>query len=164
MKPENGLLQIQVIDNLDTAAAIHGILAGAFSKFRHLYTDEAYRSTVVSEETITRRIPDKDITVLLAFYGEQPAGTVSFKINEAGDMYFFSMGVHPDYAGKGIGHAMLYKLQQMAFQHGCKRIHLETYEPLKSAIHLYEKNGYVRTGYTRDYGGIDIFELEKILE
>ena len=39
----------------------------------------------------------------------------------------------------------------------------ECYAALESAIALHEKSGFRRTGRKREYGGITVFEMAKIL-
>lgn len=52
------------------------------------------------------------------------------------------MRVHPDYQGRGYGSEVLRNLEETARSLGYKTLILETDEKLKTAIRLYEKNGF----------------------
>ena len=45
----------------------------------------------------------------------------------------------------------------------CKRISLDTTQPLKRAIQFYLQNGYLPSGKVTDFFGMPLFEYVKIL-
>lgn len=50
--------------------------------------------------------------------------------------------VHPDYAGVGIGSAIVDLAKSVAIEKGCTAIRLNTTSRNVGAMHLYEKNGF----------------------
>ncbi len=74
-----------------------------------------------------------------------------------------SMAVMPEFHGKGIGYIILNEVEKIAKQKNCLSISLETSAPLTTAISLYEKFGFTRTGSESDYHGVTIFEMVKKL-
>jgi len=58
---------------------------------------------------------------------------------------------------------MLEKAEGIALDKHCISLSLETSAPLINAISLYEKFGFERTGKSRDYYGVAIFEMRKNL-
>jgi len=140
---------------------IHRVLQESFEPYQGEYTEQAYQATVVSQKEIEKRISDPEIEVLVAFYDDQIVGTVMINLQGEDDLYVRSMAVTPNSQGKGIGRAILEQIQSRAVVKGCKTISLECYEPLKSAIKLYERFGFRRTGRKRYYHGITIFEMKK---
>lgn len=64
----------------------------------------------------------------------------------------FGMGVHDQHVGTGIGTALLAALIDTADNWlAIRRLELTVYTDNASAIHLYEKFGFVREGILRDY-------------
>ncbi len=143
------------------AAEIHKILASAFEPYRHDYTEEAYRATVVSVDEIQRRIEDKETEVLVATLNGALSGTVTVTPLDERSIYIKSMAVAPRFQGRRIASELLNELERIAKGRGCTRIVLECYEPLRKAVSLYEKFGFKRTGKVRPYHGIVVFEMVK---
>ena len=140
---------------------IHRILMESFQPYKGEYTEQAYEATVVSPKEIEKRMNDPEIEVLVAEYCDQIVGTVTINPQGEDDLYVRAMAVKPNTQSKGIGRAILEQIQSRAQVKGCKTISLECYEPLKSAIKLYEGFGFRRTGRKRIYHGITIFEMKK---
>ena len=157
------MLKVEILTDPTLAETLHTILHEAFLPYIDLYTPGAFAATVVSAATLEARISSENYNVYGCYLEDALAGTVSTKLNEKGDLYFMSMAVAPQCSGKGIGKALLNAIENEAKEKRCRAIVLETYAPLLDAIRLYEKNGYSRTGNRRDYSGIEIFEMEKIL-
>ena len=62
------------------------------------------------------------------------------------------MSVHDDFQNRGIGHALMAAMVELADNWlGLRRIELEVYTDNAAAIHLYEKFGFVIEGTGRDY-------------
>jgi ribosomal protein S18 acetylase RimI-like enzyme len=145
----------------DEVQEIHRVLSESFETYRISYTQEAYNATVVSPEEIQKRIDDPAIEVLVAVYDDEIVGTATISLKGKEEFYIASMGVRPATQGKGTGRRILEEIQRRARQKKCKTISLECYEPLGSAIKLYERFGFRRTGRKRAYHGIEIFEMKK---
>lgn len=140
---------------------IHRVLSESFKPYQKDYTEGAYSATVVSPDEIEKRINDPEIEVLVAVYDDKIIGTATINLQGQEELYIASMGVRPATQGKGAGQRILEEIQRRARQKKCKTISLECHEPLKSAIKLYERFGFRRTGRKRAYHGIEIFEMKK---
>ena len=157
------MLKVVKLTDPTLAGTLHQILYEAFLPYIDLYTPGAFSATVVSAATLEARMSSENYIVYGCYLDNVLTGTVSTKLNDKGDLYFMSMAVSPGFSGQGLGSALLNAIENEAKEKNCRTIILETYAPLLDAIRLYEKNGYRRTGKQRDYSGIEIFEMEKIL-
>jgi GNAT superfamily N-acetyltransferase len=147
----------------DDVVRICEVLAEAFRPFRDAYTQHAYDATVVNEDEIAERIADPRIDVIVALAGPFIVGTVTLEPKGTDRLYIRSMAIRPDYQGRRIGAFMLEAAEQKARASGFNNLCLECYEALDAAMTLYERSGFRRTGKTRDYGGITVFEMVKTL-
>lgn len=154
---------IKKTKDVKDAKIAHEILFAAFEPYQDLYTNKSFNATVVNTDTLRERIVSSDYDVLIAAYYDIKAGTVSVTPEDEQNLYLCSMAVSPDYSGKGIGFKLLHEAEQIVKDKKCNSITLETYHPLKHAVKLYEKFGFRRTGKDRDYYGVTIFEMKKIL-
>ena len=146
--------------DIKNAKQIHSILLHAFKPYVNSYTKQAYQQTVLSPEIIKKRICNTKIVVLIALYNDSIIGTASIQKKNT-DLYLFSMAVDPLYQTIGVGTLLMNEIKTRALDMGCKCIFLETYHRLKKAIKFYNKHGFRRTGNTRDYYGITVFEMKK---
>lgn len=77
----------------------------------------------------------------------------------------YSIAVHPDARGNGIGAALLDDAERGARRRGCDRLRLEVRVRNRAAIAMYEARGYERfarrVGYYED--GTDAFRFQKQL-
>ncbi len=142
---------------------IHEILYKSFEPYQRFYTDEAFAATVISPKEIKERILKKDYDIFVAIFNSQIVGTVSLSIKNQKFLYIRSMAVHPDFQRKGIGCFMLDNIYYIAEKKKIKKIVLESSEPLYNALDFYEKYGFKKTGFTRDFYGVEIFEMIKNL-
>lgn len=80
--------------------------------------------------------------LLLARVEGEPAaiGGVRFLDAEAAEVK--SMYVSPARRGRGIARALLAELEQVAREHGCRRVRLDTSDYLTEAVALYRSAGY----------------------
>jgi ribosomal protein S18 acetylase RimI-like enzyme len=147
----------------EDAAAIHEVLSQAFMPYKKYYTGEAYNITVCSLDEIRNRINSTAFDMLVAVAEERIVGTAALLQKEPGILYLGSMAVTPDMQGRSIGYVLLEEVEHRAREKGCMTISLECYEPLKMAIGLYQRMGYTRTGRSRPYYGIEVFEMQKKL-
>jgi putative acetyltransferase len=65
--------------------------------------------------------------------------------------YLGGLAVHPVFAGKGYGLAMLKEILAYAKQLGFLRVELSVASVNDKAIYLYEKAGFVKEGVLRKY-------------
>ena len=73
------------------------------------------------------------------------------------------MAVLPECHGQGIAKELLATAEEELRLLGCTRVTLNTTEPLRRAVHFYEKNGYRASGKIRDFFGMPLYEREKPL-
>ena len=66
------------------------------------------------------------------------------------DARIFSVAVHPDFQGKGIGKGLVKAGLEYLSSLGVKRVRLEVRPDNYPAINIYEKSGFKITGRTRD--------------
>ena len=115
--------------------------------------------TVIRHTEIERRIRNDKKEILAAICNNEIVGTATIKMEDENNIYIQSMAVKPKYQGKGIGMKILKEIDKIARKKEYKTMSLECFYPLKKAISLYKKCGFKRTGKTRDYYGIKIFEM-----
>ena len=140
---------------------IHEILYKSFKPYQKFYTDQAFAATVISHEEIKNRILKNDYDVFVSLITNQIVGTVSLLLKNKKFLYIRSMAVHPDFQRIGIGVFMLDKIFYIAEKKKIKKLVLESSEPLFNALNFYEKNGFKKTGSSRDFYGVEIFEMIK---
>ena len=63
----------------------------------------------------------------------------------------YSVAVHPEERGRGLGRELIGAAEQMALDHGCISLRLEVRRDNAAAIGLYEAMGYRRFGMKKDY-------------
>ncbi len=73
------------------------------------------------------------------------------------------MGVLPEWQGRGVAKLLLDRAETELKQLGCKRITLDTTEPLIPAMRFYERNGFRRTGRISDFFGMPLIEYAKLI-
>jgi ribosomal protein S18 acetylase RimI-like enzyme len=157
-------ITVEKTKNPGDARKVYRALAQAFEPFRQFYTKKAFEATILSPELFEDRIINSEADVLVAVMGGSIAGTASVKLENERNLYLCSMGVKPEYQKKGVGFALLEEVEADAKRKQCRTISLETYPLLTKAIALYERFGFRRTGRTRDYYGVTIFEMKKEVE
>jgi GNAT superfamily N-acetyltransferase len=73
------------------------------------------------------------------------------------------MAVHPNYQKRGIGLFILNKINELAKRKNIKTISLDTSKPLKKAIKFYKEFDFDFTGVTKNFYGVEIYEMIKKL-
>lgn len=147
--------------NIGDVQAIYETILEAFESYKKYYTKDAYKMTVIGHAEIEKRICDDKKEIFVAVCDNEIVGTVTIKLKDESNIHIQSMAVKPKYQGKGIGMKILEEIDKIARKRGCKTMSLECFYPLKKAISLYEKCGFRKTGRSRDYYGIKIFEMLK---
>jgi GNAT superfamily N-acetyltransferase len=137
-------------------------LLQAFIEFKPLYTPEAFAVTTPTIEEIQNRWYEGPVWV--AVDHEAIVGTVAV-VPENEGLYIRSMAVLPNARGHGIGELLLLHVERYAVAQGFYRMFLSTTPFLVSAIRVYEKFGFQRTGEgPLELMGTPLFTMEKYLK
>lgn len=147
------------------AADSEGILnclRSAFEPFKARYTPSAYADTVLDQRTLEQRLQEMIILVAVSS-SAQIVGTIACKNVGHQEGHFRGMAVLPIWQGRGVGQQLLDHAESEVSRSGCKRITLDTTEPLKRAMRFYERNGFRATERVTDFFGMSLFEYEKRL-
>jgi flavin reductase (DIM6/NTAB) family NADH-FMN oxidoreductase RutF/ribosomal protein S18 acetylase RimI-like enzyme len=154
-------IQIRLAD-AGEAEYIASILLQAFTEFEPLYTPEAFAATTPTMEQIQNRWGEGPVWV--AIDHEAIVGTVAAVPTNEG-LYIRSMAVLPYARGHGIGELLLLHVERYAVAQGFYRMVLSTTPFLVSAIRVYEKFGFQRTGEgPLELMGTPLFTMEKYLK
>ena len=141
--------------------AILACLASAFAPFREQYTPEAYLDTVLTADSIHHRL--REMSVYVAVCGGEIIGTIGCKASgEEGHLR--GMAVLPKWQGTGVALALLQRAELQLQRSRCKRVTLDTTEPLERAVRFYEKQGFSATGRESDFFGMRLYEFAKSLK
>ena len=146
----------------DDAAGVLDCLRLAFEPYRDRYTPLAFADTVLSAETIQRRLTKMVVFVAVDAEGTV-AGTVGYEPVGDGEGHLRGMAVLPNRLGGGIAQQLLDTVEREMRQHGCSLVTLDTTEPLTRAIRFYERNGFTPTGIVREVFGMPLVEYIKLL-
>jgi ribosomal protein S18 acetylase RimI-like enzyme len=144
------------------AGAILGCLASAFEPYRARYTPGAYLDTVLTAETIARRLESMQVLVAVAA-AEQVIGTIACAMSDGTEGHLRGMAVQPKWQGRGAAERLLRAAEAELLSRGCGRITLDTTEPLQRATRFYEQHGYRRSGRITDFFGMPLHEYVKDL-
>ena len=146
--------------NAGDAGSILQCLRAAFEPYRSQYTPQAYLDTVMTPDTLLRRLTS--MTVLVAVSAEgNIAGTIGGAAVSSSEGHLRGMAVPPQWQGHGIAQRLLDSMEKNLLAKGSRLISLDTTEPLQRAMRFYEKNGYRRTGKTTDFFGMPLIEYAK---
>jgi putative acetyltransferase len=146
---------------LADASAISEVLHQSFVEFRSLYTNGGFAATAISAEQIVSRM--REGPVWLAHHEDAILGTAAAVAKDK-SIYIRGMAVLPRARGSGVGAQLLQHIETWARHEGYNRLFLSTTPFLDSAIRLYERFGFCRTGpELGDLFGTPIFTMEKLL-
>lgn len=145
----------------EDAGEILTCLREAFEEFRERYTADAYLDTVLTPETLRERL-EKMMVFVAVHPAGQVVGTIAASIVGSEEGHLRGMGVLPSVRGTGIA-ARLLSYAESELRWNCKRITLDTTEPLQRAMCFYEKHGYQRSGKVSGFFGMPLFEYCKLL-
>ena len=98
------------------------------------------------EEEIAKG-PPRDLVspngvLLLARTGDEPAGLGGVRYLNTEIAEVKSMYVAPAFRGSGLGRQILARLDEIALEHGCRAVRLDTSDYLTPAVGLYRSAGY----------------------
>jgi GNAT superfamily N-acetyltransferase len=80
--------------------------------------------------------------LLLALADGAPAGLGGVRHLDTGSAEVKSMYVAPAFRGTGLGRRILDRLDEIALEHGCRAVRLDTSDYLTPAVALYRSAGY----------------------
>lgn len=143
------------------AGGVLSCLAEAFEPYRTAYSPAGFLDTVLDKRTILDRMRDMTVLVAITEHG-QIAGTVGGATHDA-EGHLRGMAVRPSFAGTSVAKSLLDAIELELRSRACRRITLDTTEPLHRAMRFYERNGYRRTGVVRDFFGMPLIEYAKLL-
>jgi GNAT superfamily N-acetyltransferase len=143
------------------AEQIAAVLRAAFREFRPQYTPEAYRATTPTAQEIISRFAEGPIWI--AEIGAAAVATVS-TVARLEEVHVRSMAVLRTARGRSIGKRLLEVVDAFAVDRRSHRITLMTTPFLKSAIDLYERVGFRRSGIVSDLHGTSLFGMVKCLD
>ena len=147
-----------------TGADREGILRclrSAFAPYESAYTPGAYQDTVLTPETLDRRL--LDMCVLVAVNKSEIVGTLAYNVTPESDGHLRGMAVIPEWQGRGIASRLLHQAEFELRANHCRRCTLETTAVLQPAISFYRSHGYAATGKRSDFFGMYLFEYAKPL-
>lgn len=128
---------------IDDVPAIARLLFDAFVEFRPLYTEGGFAATTPDAEALRRRFAEGPVWI--ARDGATIVGTVAAA--KRGDaLYIRSMAVAPPARGRRISRALLAEVERFAIERSFAALTLSTTPFLHSAVALYERSGFVRSG------------------
>jgi ribosomal protein S18 acetylase RimI-like enzyme len=81
---------------------------------------------------------------------DQPDNVIGFTAVHPPEGEMFLLFVHPEYAGLGVGRALLNAAHQALRVAGCHEAFLYTHEQNERALAVYEAAGYRRDGFVRE--------------
>jgi ribosomal protein S18 acetylase RimI-like enzyme len=145
-----------------TSADVCGILAclaAAFEVHRDSYTPAAFADTVLTPETMQRRLQEMTVFVATAESGEI-VGTIACSVHSE-EGHIRGMAILPTAQGSGIAARLLKHAEAHFRQRSCKRISLDTTAPLTRAIRFYERSGFSPSGKIQDFFGMPLYEYVK---
>lgn len=149
-----------------TSADADGILhclQTAFELYRDRYTPNGFRDTVLTAETIHQRLAAMGVLVAVTPTGEI-VGTIGCSVVSPEEGHIRGMAVLAEWQGGGLAAQLLQGAELELHAQGCRRVTLDTTEPLQRAMRFYEKNGYRRSGNVSDFFGMPLFEYFKNLD
>jgi len=144
----------------EDARGVSGCLQAAFGQHQDEYTPKAYADTVLDAKGVSRCM--REMRLFVAVSERKVVGTVGC-VAKGEEGHLRGMAVMPEWQGKGVGSALLAVAEAELKKHGCRRITLDTTEPLRRAIQLYENHGYSASGRVQDFFGMPLYEYRKLL-
>ncbi len=145
------------------AGGILRCLHAAFEPYRDRYTPEGFRDTVLTPETVHHRLAAMAVFVAVTPAGEI-AGTIGCHVVSSEEGHIRGMAVLPEWQGAAVAAQLLQAAECELRSSHCRRVTLDTTEPLARAMRFYERNGYRRSGKVDDFFGMPLFEYVKSLD
>jgi GNAT superfamily N-acetyltransferase len=141
------------------APAVAQILHDSFVEVRTLYTEGGFAATTPNAPQVLLRMQEGPVWV--ASGDHALIGTVAAVV-KGEFVYIRGMAVLPSSRGGGAGVALLRHAEEWAANRGHRHLLLSTTPFLVSAIRLYERAGFARTGAApHDLFGTPLFTMAK---
>jgi N-acetylglutamate synthase-like GNAT family acetyltransferase len=147
---------------LEHADGILECLRSAFAPYEHNYAKVAFEDTVLTRETLPRRLDEMTVFVALDRSG-RVIGTIACNVIGQTEGHLRGMAVQPEFQVLGVADQLLERAEAELATQNCSRITLDTTEPLQRAIRYYEQRGYRRSGKIGDFFGMLLIEYVKVL-
>ena len=161
MSMEGNEIEIRLSESSE-AEHIAAVLRESFAEYEALYTPQGFAATTPNTEQVLSRF--KEGPVWVAVVGGQIVGTVSAVLH-ADHLYIRGMAVLPMARGKRAGNLLLEEIERFAAVSNRNCLVLNTTPFLFSAIRLYQRHGFRRTGEgVQDLFGTPLFTMQKLLE
>jgi GNAT superfamily N-acetyltransferase len=145
---------------LADAAGILKCLGEAFEPYREAYTADAFADTVLTPATLKERL--SRMSIFAATSGnEEIIGTIACSRVKESEGHIRGMAVRSAWQGSGIARRLLEAAEAELRALGCRRITLDTTQPLQRAISFYHKNGFVPSGRVSEFFGMPLYEYVK---
>ena len=164
MQRESGSSEAEVRRaTADDAQAI-GAVFDAAVQAAWTYLGEAARKPMFAPQEWDQLVADHAPPKVLLVATDGARHVVGYTAAHPDDGEMFLLFVHPAYAGRGIGRALLSAAHDALRAAGCQQAHLYTHEQNERALAVYESAGYRRDGSVResDFGGTAIRELRLV--
>jgi predicted N-acetyltransferase YhbS len=145
---------------VDAEAVCH-CLRAAFEPYRDSYTPSAFADTVLSMDTVQKRLHEMTVFVAVDDRGNV-VGTIGCTMIDAAEGHLRGMAVLPNEQGRGVAQLLIEAAEDELRRQECQRITLDTTEPLTRAMRFYERNGFRRSGAVRDFFGMPLIEYVKL--
>ena len=140
--------------------AIAACLAAAFEPYCNRYTPEAFTDTVLHSRLVQHRL--REMCVFVAVSQRNVVGTLACAASGK-EGHLRGMAVLPDWQGSGVVSALLQAAETEIRNRRCKRVTLNTTEPLARAMRFYARHGFTRSGRVSDFFGMPLHEWVKFL-
>jgi GNAT superfamily N-acetyltransferase len=143
---DDALVNIKLASKED-ATTVSAITDAAYSKYIPLLGRKPEPMTVDYSEMIAKR------PVHILMVGDQPAGVLVLE-HENAQTLIWSVAIHPDFQGRGLGLSLLRLAENEARERGYRKIRLYTNSLFTENITLYRWFGYEETGREPFLGSI----------
>lgn len=147
---------------LADASGILGCLRSAFAPYEQQYTTVAFEDTVLTRESLPRRLEEMTVFVAVDDSG-RVVGTIACSLVSHVEGHLRGMAVRPEWQASGLADQLLERAEAELANRNCLLITLDTTEPLQRAIRFYERRGYRRSGKIGDFFGMPLIEYVKEL-
>ena len=140
--------------------AIVACLAAAFAPYSNSYTPAAFTDSVLNPRSVQHR--PREMCVFVAVSEGSVVGTVAC-LASGEEGHLRGMAVLPNWRGSGVASALLQAAEAEIRNQRCKRVTLDTTEPLARAMRFYARHGFRLSGRVSDFFGMPLHEWVKSL-
>jgi GNAT superfamily N-acetyltransferase len=154
-----GTFEIRRAEQSDGGAILE-CLSVAFARYRDQYTPEAFADTVMTADSLERRV--REMCLFVAVVRGEVVGTIGCSVNGS-EGHLRGMAVLPSWQGTGVAAALLRAAEAELSNNKCTRVTLDTTEPLTRAIRFYVAHGFLASGRVADFFGMRLYEYAKSL-